>query len=1229
MRIRHIRFKNLNSLVGEWEVDLTHPAFSSDGIFAITGPTGAGKTTLLDAICLALYGRTPRLNRVTKSGNEVMSRQTGECFAEVTFETPAGRFRSHWSQHRARRKPGGELQAPRHEIVDAVSGRIFETKLRGVADEIETVTGMDFERFTRSMLLAQGDFAAFLQAAPDERAPILEQITGTEIYSRISIRVHEKYAAERKKLDALLALLEGIQVFGEEDEHTLKSSLSEKILLETELENQLKQGNEAIGWLEGIGILEKEIASLEVEKRDLYSRKNAFEPELRKLGRAKQALELAADHAGLVSLRREQDTDHLRLSQCRRKLPELETGAKEAEQVSSRATIHLAQQKNDQRQAAGGIRKVRELDSRLKEKETPIKAAGEALSRTGEDIDALRLKQAAGCRLLDEKRRNLDAVQQFLTENGPDAGLVEQLAAIRGRLETFRDIDGEYRSKMEELAGCEKKMSEALRLWEKQSATLETLKNDLSGIENRFEDRQRSLKEISAGREIADWRDALVVLKDRKTFLQQVIEAAASLAEAQRMKKELMIREDGLRSEKETLEFAIREQTRQQSELERQIPLLETKLSLLQKIQDFETARHQLRDGAPCPLCGATAHPYAEGNVPVPDETTESLVSLKAALKKAGKILSGLMVKEANILKDLEQTELQQIKCAEDMATAESRISKGLSALSVDPSGRSHSEILERERQENEANLQKALSVVQSSEKLEREIAGIRGALEKMRATLARSEQDTLEAVHRKESAQRAFDRAEKESLSFAGRFRKVKDETLRELSPYGIETLSVQLLNEVLEELIARRDRWQDRRRRKTELDNEISALSIETQHQGEEIRKLEAARKEKQEALDTLLGDAAALSGERRRLFGDKDPDMEEERLAAAVEDADKRMEHTRQMLSAANQELATLRHQIAALEQAIEIRSIQLKTTETAFLELAAKNGFSEEADYLSACLTEEERVELSRWADTLATAEAGLEARYRDKAAQLETERKKGVTEKPIGILTEEKAALLASLKELQQALGGIRQKLHDIEFLRLQRRDLSKRIDSQKKECSRWETLHALIGSADGKKYRIFAQGLTFEIMIGHANRRLQQMTDRYLLVRDEVQPLELNVVDNYQAGEIRSTKNLSGGESFIVSLSLALGLSCMAGKNVRVDSLFLDEGFGTLDEEALETALETLAGLRRDGKLIGVISHVSALKERIGTRIQIIPLTGGRSIIVGPGCGHPEEIHRQ
>ena len=164
MKILSVRFKNLNSLLGEWKIDFSVPEYES--LFAITGPTGAGKSTILDAICLGLYGQTPRLNKVTKNSNEIMSRLSGECFSEVEFSTHKGQFRCRWEQHRARRQSQGELQTPRHEICNALTGEIFHTKSRDVLKTIEEVTGMDFTRFTRSMLLAQGDLVLFYRLLP-------------------------------------------------------------------------------------------------------------------------------------------------------------------------------------------------------------------------------------------------------------------------------------------------------------------------------------------------------------------------------------------------------------------------------------------------------------------------------------------------------------------------------------------------------------------------------------------------------------------------------------------------------------------------------------------------------------------------------------------------------------------------------------------------------------------------------------------------------------------------------------------------------------------------------------------------------------------------------------------------------------------------------------------------------------------------------------------------------
>lgn len=133
MKIISLRFKNLNSLYGEWAIDFAHPEYTGSGIFALTGPTGAGKSTILDAVCLALYGATPRLGKITGAGNEIMSRQTGECYAEVVFESQGEQYRCYWEQHRARKKPVGNLIGASHEISDAQTGRPIETKKAGWA----------------------------------------------------------------------------------------------------------------------------------------------------------------------------------------------------------------------------------------------------------------------------------------------------------------------------------------------------------------------------------------------------------------------------------------------------------------------------------------------------------------------------------------------------------------------------------------------------------------------------------------------------------------------------------------------------------------------------------------------------------------------------------------------------------------------------------------------------------------------------------------------------------------------------------------------------------------------------------------------------------------------------------------------------------------------------------------------------------------------------------------
>ena len=1078
MRILQVRFKNLNSLVGEWQIDLMHPAFESDGIFAITGPTGAGKTTILDAICLALYGRTPRLNKVTKSGNEIMSRQTGECYSEVTFETQSGRYRCHWSQHRSRKKPNGELQAPKHEIANADSGEIFESKIRGVADQIESATGMDFDRFTRSMLLAQGGFAAFLQAAPDERAPILEQITGTEIYSQISIRVHELQREERDKLKLLQAETAGIVILDLEQEKEITQVLETNQKEETDLAAKSADTGKAIAWLTTIDGLKKEIVNLADEASKLQDDIEAFKPDREKLDRALNAASLDGAYATLTATRKQQADDSAALKTEEAALPGLESSSKEQAKALESAEQQTARTKDELKAAAPTLQKVRSLDQKLTDQKKAVSEGDESCKKDAAKIDADKKIRIEEQEKRSKAHETLELVGDYLKEHAQDEWLIGGLAGVE-----------------EQLSGLLSKHKEiVLKESEQETATtaLDLAIKSLDDCQKQSGIRKQELEEAS--KQIQQGKDALgQLLGDR-------------LLREYRAEKETMLRE----------------------------------MAYLSKIAELENHREKLEDGKPCPLCGATEHPFAEGNIPVPDETEKKIDTLTRLISEA----------------ENQEVAIKKLEEAESLA----------------------------------------LKILTEAERLE------------------------SAAANDKKAAEKSLDEVKDGLVKLRTDFVERRQAVTSKLQPLGIADIPETDISSLLETLRSRLKAWQVQIKEKADIEKQIGDIDSEVKRLDAVIETQSTALTEKLDRLETLKKDLATGSNERNALYGDKKPDDEERRLNKAISDAEGTEKQSRDRHNEISQKWNTAKAHVESLKKRIDLREPELRGLETEFSASLSPVGFSNEEQFLAARLSYEQKTELAATAKELDERQTDLQARKKDRETRLTTEMARKITDKSLEELEPQFKEYEDALKELRDIISGLKHKLSENSAAKERIKEKQAAIEAQTKECRRWENLHELIGSADGKKYRNFAQGLTFEMMIGHANQQLQKMTDRYLLIRDDAQPLDLNVVDNYQAGEIRSTKNLSGGESFIVSLSLALGLSSMASQKVRVDSLFLDEGFGTLDEEALDTALETLSSLQQDGKLIGVISHVQALKERIGTQIRVASNTGGRSQISGPGC---------
>ena len=1079
MKILQLRFKNLNSLQGEWQIDFTDPNYLANGIFALTGPTGAGKSTVLDAICLALYGATPRLGKITKNNNDIMSRQTGECFAEVCFESSEGRFICHWSQHRAKKQPEGALQVAKHEIADAdQDGRIIENQIRRVAAVIEEKTGMDFDRFTRSMLLAQGGFDTFLKADIEQKSRILEQITGTEIYSRISIQTHERMKEEREQLNILRSEIAGIVLLSEEQKQAIEQTLTTQLQQQNTLSGQLTQTGKAIAWLQLLESISRNIKELEKEAEQLQTEREAFIPQRQKLQQAVRASHLDGLYATITALRKQQQDDQQQLTNEQKKLPELEQNLHNSKKSSQKSEQVLSDVRTQLQSAAELFKKVRSLDQFIVEKQHLVKKLNSEYRQYQQQIEA---EQAAIQSLEKESETSVQQRRQceaYLNDHAKDQWLISGLTGIKAQLGSLAVLENEQLNLSLQIKAEQKaQLKYQQGLQEKQTAT-DAYTQALKVIQEQTEQKQQQLN---------------TVLQDR--FLREY-----------RAEKEALLKE----------------------------------LSLLKTIASLEAERKKLEDNKPCPLCGSLEHPYAMGNVPAMDETQKQLVVLDDIIARA---------------EQLEQT-LNEL--AQQEKTAQQKLSE--------------------------------------------------------------AEKQMLEAEHKLSASKDNLQKLEQSRQQQEDEFKHLKTELLQQLQPLGIAEAAITDFEALLKELQNRLETWQQQQQNLNEFEQKLAEFSTRIKSHESVITTLNKTALAVRQTLNDETVRLEQLKTERQELFANKDVDVEENQLRKSLAEAEQAEKAAREQQTRIEQDLNSLQTRIQSLELSIKRTAGELNTRENQFQQQLPAQGFASETEFVQASLTVEQREELNKKAQDLDNRQISINTRLTDYKQKLQTEQNKKITQQSLDTLLPEQQKLEQQISELRNEVAALKHQLE--QDLRDQEKIRQKQaaIDKQQKEYQRWEKLHTLIGSSDGKKYRNFAQGLTFELMVSHANLQLKKMSDRYLLVRDKNQPLELNVIDNYQAGEIRSVRNLSGGESFIVSLSLALGLSKMASRKVRVDSLFLDEGFGSLDEEALENALEALSGLHQDGKLIGIISHVSALKERISTQIQVAPLSGGKSAISGPGC---------
>ena len=1132
MKILKLRLKNLNSLQGEWQIDFTTAPFADSSLFAITGATGAGKSTLLDAICLALYHQTPRLATISAGSNDLMTRHTADCLAEVEFEVQGTVYRAFWSQRRARDKAQGTLQAPKVELARVADGHILSSQSNDKLRQVAQLTGLDFARFTKSMLLAQGGFAAFLQATANERAELLEELTGTEIYGQISQAVFERARDARQQLDKAQAQVDGMQ------------------LLSSDARAQLQQDSDRLQG-ELAQVQSDHSAALALQRWQQQTAQAAHDAE--QSGQAHTAAQQALD-AAAAQLQRLQ---HHAPAQA---LQPLHQRSQHAQALLQGSTTQL-----QQLQATQGSTQLQQLQ--LHHQAHVL--ANHAAQSAQHALQSLQAQETS--------------LQHWRAEHVRFAQLGERLSGWQQQLEQQRHVLQQHAAQQLELRQAATRCAQL-----QQDTTAQTGEVTAAGLAHQQASTAAAQAQQAQAQRLSPHGGSLPQLRAQWKTAQQLQHAwqqlEAHAAQRRQWAQQQAQTEEALQTStaqaaQQTQALAqLRTQYKQQKE---RVTDKQKLLEQEQRIQSLEAHRHALQPGEACPLCGAVEHPAIATYAALDLSTTQT------ALQQARATLDALQTEgeqQANA-HAAHQARHAALQAQRDELAAripgwEVQWTALCAGLQPPPATNAwqQPEALADARTHGAAQLETLSHALQAAEAGEHALQSAKdAALQALQGLQAAQHRlDSLQQAQRDAAAQQqrstqAAQALETEAAMLAQALRSAVEAAGYPLPPDSDHQAWLQARQTEWQTWQSQHSQWQDTVRQR-DLQHHLYASAQQ------DATLWQARWQQLQPSLAAPSPPATALPGD----------------LADCV-----------QALEQLRQQLATREGQIQQLQTTLARQGDDATQAASDWTQALAASPFADAEAYAQALLPAAEVERLTALQQQLHTGlqrATTLHAEALQRHQQLHSQ---ALTDTAPETLAAQLQALEAQRTALSEQMGATRARLDDDARRHQGQQALLQQMTALTEDSDLWQRLDGLIGSARGDKFRKFAQGLTLDHLLHLANRHLTRLHGRYLLRRKPTGELELDIVDSWQGDVARDTRTLSGGEAFLVSLALALALSDLVSHKTSIDSLFLDEGFGTLDGDTLEVALTALDALNASGKMIGIISHVEALKERIPAQIRV------------------------
>lgn len=1248
MKILAIRGRNLASLHGDFELDFTSSPLFGCGLFAITGETGAGKSTILDAMCLALYGRFPRItgdgqkDKVENTRGESLQTsdprsilRTGatDAYAQVDLMVDGQTLRASWQVRRARGKAEGNLLAFERGLIDLKDQSVLASGKMRVDEEITKRLKLTYEQFGRTVLLAQNDFDAFLRANDADRADLLEKITGTELYSKISAKAFEKERQALRVLEDLQQKTGFITVLGDEERQSLLIVIKNTEQSDAELQKQDKQARTNLEWfgrrdeaLVRITEAENQVKEAAVELESLQDTKQL-------LGRIERAASLRTliDKVDQVDL----SLQFLHEQQAQRNI---EKNDLKSRIKTSKKDVQLSQTRFESCEKASNhaaplFEQALKLDTQISSDSTRNTEGQAALVQAQAQQAEVSRHKTEHETVTQEMRTRLDALKQVLSQS----------AALKPVSKRSKDLEVQF----QQLKDFQVDLADAKRLQHQKKhdfknlqervqsdkAEREILQSDLAKARLQRDEKIQILSKLKPD-EIRLKRDQQIDFQNQLNMLLQhlilVSEKATLIDKTMKNRREAEAKKDRASEELQQLEVKLQDLKSKAAEAGDMLTRSQTILS-----KHVLQLRSDLRKDQPCPVCGSSDHPGHD------DQEVTDLLDL-------------MRERTRELSQNIKENEEQRSKLQQHREKANSWIENAHERLEGAQGKleelKSHSFVLYQHADEAAIPLDVHITRKRELSAQLDHLKSLQDAndhhmvnVRKQVMTIQHLETENHTRTECVQELEKSEQRQLAENSKREGRQQRAEDELREANNKHGLvrghrEIVLKQILSLLGGVDLSRADLERDPTTAEQFIYAEIKRYDTQ-KHEVKQIKEgLEARQREaavftektehQQERIAELETDLAkvkkhlkAQQQERATLFDGRSVTTVRAEMKQAYELATDALQEAR----GRKRENATRLEEVDKNLTRLNVSSKkeqQARNQTVGARDLALREQKMDLADVLSLLtISIVERDEMMQRLEKQKHNQTKSAALLLDRKQQLKRINAQPKPSGSRGDISDELQDVEAKRAMLMIDLGKNKSLLElDDEALK-KRKKLSGSIEKVEKNHALWAVMNEAIGSKHGDKFRKFVQGVTLDHLVALANDQLRNINPRYKIERNTIGGLGLQVIDVEMGGEVRSVRSLSGGERFLVSLALALGLSQLDGRSSFVDTLMIDEGFGTLDSRSLDIVIEALESLQSQGRKVGVISHVEALKDRIPVQIRVEKQGDGRSRVrvVEPG----------